>query len=436
MPKTVDVRGQVTPVAQALSLRGALKWFGCIRNSKMFNETSTFTNATYGAGMKIEAEAPFSAVRLYWISRAANAMTGSKAIVGVTESSDTTVAAQAFHPRIDGVTYNTVVSGAQVNGWRAVTWASNPTVDHAAGLTAPVIQVSDWIQLSSVPRADGGERPLFLLRAEHDGATGGAFATYSEGATSAVRTPIAAARNRIMQLFIGTNLVSTPSAVNGALNTAMFEIIPEFRYNVPALNVCGVGDSTLACDGLGLTAQAFTAWGNRACMEVSTPERPVHWVNMGCSGRPFADFWLRFQELFTAGYRPDVLVVMPLSVNDYTGDVANMGFYIERGKMRAQEVLEFAQTNKVRNVVFVPLLPYNSLSATDSKKRLDYNTWLAEFAKTTGSAYLDISKVGDGGTPERWLPSLNYAADGIHENELGVENVFTPALVKVLNDIV
>lgn len=424
-----------TPTVLARALRGAAKWFGAAQNSNTFNESSSvFTLPTYGAGMKIEAEAPFSAVRLYWVSRTQNAMTGSKAIVGVTETADTSVAAQAFHPRIGGSTYNTVVAAPATLGWRAVTWGGNATVDHPAANTAAQVKVSDWVPLSSVPRADGGSRPLLLIRAEHDGAAGGAFATFSNAAISTLRTASAAARGRILQLFTGTNLVSTPAAVNGGLQTACFEIYPEFRYSVPSLSVCGVGDSITQCEGLGLTG-VVTSWGMRACAEISTTSRPVNWLSCGASGKQFTEYWARFLELFNAGYTPDVLVVTPLSVNDYSADLPNMSYYLDRGKMRAQEVFEFAQANKIRALVFFPLCPYNSLSAADDAKRQEYNAWLRDFAAATGSYCLNLAGLGNGASPERWVAGYNYATDGIHPNEAAIDGVLTPAAVAVLGAI-
>lgn len=427
-----DSRPRANTVARAL--RAAWKWFGAAQNGATFNETgSTYTIANYGGGIKIEAEAPFVAVRLWWVSRVPNIMTGSKALVGVTESADTSVAAQAFHPRINGATYNTTVAAPNLLGWRAVTWAGQATVDHPAANTAAQVKVSDWITLASIPRADGGTRPLLLVRAEHDGAAGGAFATYSNSAIAALRTATAAARGRIIQLFTGNNMVSTPAAVNGGLNTGTLEVFPEFRYAVPALSVCGVGDSITQVELVGLTG-SITSWGFRACADVSTVDRPVNWASCGASGKQFSEFWTRFQELVTAGYKPDVLVVAPTSVNDYNGDVANMQYYLDQGKARAQQVLEYAQANTIRSVIFFPLCPFNSLNTANDIKRREYNDWLRQFAASTGSQYMDLSALGDGAVPERWVSGYNYLADGIHPNEAGVETVIAPALVVCLHN--
>lgn len=421
----------------ARSLRGAWKWFGAAQGTggATFNQTNDNYNiANYGAGLKIEAEAPFSAVRLYWVSRVPTAMTGSKALVGVTESAATNVAAQAFHPRIGGATYNTVVAAPNTLGWRAVTWAGNATVDHPAANTAAQVKVSDWIPLQSIPRADGGERPLLLIRAEHDGAAGGNFVTFSNSGISAMRTPTTANRGRILQLFTGNSMVSTPSAVNGALNTGGLEVYPEFRYNVPSLSVCGVGDSITQGEGLGLTG-IITSWGMRGCAEVSSMKRPVNWVNCSAAGKQFPEYWARFLELFNAGYQPDVLVVAPLSVNDYNGNIPGMPGFVEVGQARAQQVFEFAQEKKIRQVIFFPLCPYNTLDNVADVKRRAYNTWLREFAAATGCLYMDLSGLGTGAVPDRWAAGMNFANDGIHPNETAVDTVMAPAFVACLRQV-
>ncbi len=432
--KLLDLHAEAVGLRQVIGLRGASKWFGAIQNAKTFNETSVFTIANYGGGMKIEAEAPFVAVRLFWVSRVANAMTASKSIVGVTETADTSVAAQAFHPRIGGATYNTVVALPSTLGWRAVTWGGNATVDHPAANTAAQVKVSDWIPLSSVPRTDGGTRPLLLIRNEHDGAAQGGFATFSNALVSTLQTSSVSARGRLLQMFTGASMVSTPSAVNGAMGTATYEVFPEFKYAVPSLNVCGVGDSILQGESLALTG-GVTTWGWRGCADASTPQRPINWMNCGAAAKQYTEYWTRFTELFNAGYLPDVLVVQPFSINDYSGDIPNFNGFIEQAKARAQTIFEFCFTNRICSLIFVPLLPYNSLTTADDNKRKAFNVWLKDFAASVGAYYMDCSGVGDGATPERWVAAYNYTSDGIHPNEAGIDAVLAPALTAILNNI-
>lgn len=412
------------------SLRGARKWFGACQSNKSFNDTNVTTAANWGGGSKLEAEAPYNAVRLIWISRSTNAIVGSKSLIGVHETMSTANTATRFQPMINGVTASGVVAAPNVLGWRAVTWNGQPTVDHPAATTAAQVRVSDWMDLTSVPRTDGGTRPILLTRNENP-VTGAGPAIFSAAGIDALQTPKQANRGRVLQLFTDPNMVSNPSAVAGTMGLFTYEVFPEFRYNVPSLSVCGVGDSILQSEGLGLTG-VVSSWGARACYDVSTPERPVDWVNCGSSGKPFSDFWARFNELVDAGYVPDVLVVMPLSVNDYSTDMANLPYYIERGKSRAQQVYEYAKAKGIRNIVFIPLMPYNPLSAPSDLLRKAYNNWLENFASAMDCPFLDFRELGNGATPERWLPGYNAFNDGLHPNERAVETVMAPALSAIL----
>jgi hypothetical protein len=419
------------------SIRGMDKWFGAVQNGKTFNEPDgvLYNFANYGGGYKREVEAHFTAVRLYWVSRAATPMTGSKSLIGVTEVADISTAASAFHPVMGGAVRNTVVTAPNTLGYMLVTWGGQPTVDHPAANLAPQVRVSDWMPLASIPRTDGGTRPLFLNRNEHDGVSGGKFATFFLAGVSSLRTAIAAARGRIFQTFTGANMVSTPSAVNGAVGTATFEVFPEFRFNVPSVSVIGVGDSTLQCEGLALTG-GITSWGMRGCAELSTVTRPVIWASCGAAGKKFVEFWARFVELVTAGYKVDILLVQPLSVNDYNGDIANFALYIQTGKNLAQSIFEYAQDNGIRGLIFMGLLPYNPLTTADDNLRKAYNMWLKDFATSIGAKYLEFEGLGDGATPERWIPAYNYNADGLHQNEAGIEAIMVPKFVSALSGLI
>lgn len=415
---------------------GAQKWFGSVQNSKSFNDTGVFSGTTYpgyGGGLKIEAEAHFSAVRLAWVSRVPNAMTASFAVVAATETADTSVAATAFQPIVNGTTYNSLATTIQPYGYKQATWNGAATVDHPAANLAAQVKVSDRIPCSSVPRADGGSRPLLLIRGQRGGTTDGDFATYSNAGISAIRTPNTAARGRVLQLCTGTNLVSN-LASNGSLGTVSYEIFPIFEYDVPALTVFGTGDSIFQAEGLSLTG-VVTSWGWRGCADASTPQRPINWVNAGCSGKGFPEYWARTQELISAGVTPNVLIVEPMSLNDYNGNVLELAYRIEVGKARAKEVIKYARDNSIANVCYVGLLPWNTLSAANDNLRKAYNTWLANFATAAGAGYLDFSALGDGASPERWVVGYNNASDGIHENEVAIDAVMAPALTAYLNTI-
>lgn len=417
------------------SLKAASKWFGSNINNSTVNEqaVSLFDTANYGSGFKIEAEAPFVAVRLWWVNRAPNTLLDSKSLVGVTETADISTPASAFQPVINGTVANSVVNFPATNGWRAATWDGNTTVDHAASTESQaVVRVSDWIPLTSVPRTDGGERPILLVRNQR---STGKFAVYSNSNIAAMRTPSDANRGRLLTLFSGANMVSTPGAVNGTASTASLEVFPEFKYAVPSLSVVGVGDGVMQCENIGLTG-SVTSWGWRACADVSSPDYAVNWLNFGAADKKFEEYWARFEEVVEAGLQPGVLVVQPITINEYGGDMPNIEGYVEQAKYRAHNIYEFAKENDIKHVVFVPLLPYNQLNAVQDDVRLEYNAWLKDFAASVGAYYIDVQALGNGARPERWKTTYNYASNGYSPNELAVETVLTPQLAGIIRRLI
>lgn len=391
---------------------GATKWFGSVQNAKSYNDTGTFsavTYPTYGGGYKMEAEAPFTAVQLVYINRSPNQVV-FKSLVGVTETADHSIAASAFHPVIGGVTYNAVRTAGSVNGWVAATASGAATVTVAAASAAQQVAVGDWMPLSSIDRADGGTRPLFLNRNQISQADGsGDFCTYSNGPIAAMRAPIAAARNRIIQLFTGAAMVNTPASVNGSLGTVSFEVFPRFRYSVPSKDVMCVGDSTFQMESLGLQG-IITSWGWRGCADASSPSYVFSYMNCGQAGKTYTEYAAAMQALFSAGVIPSVLVIAPLSVNDYSSAPNNLPAYIETAKANAANALSLANQYKIRHVCFVPLLPYNSLTLANDNLRKGYNTWLRTFAATMRCGYLDFSAIGDGASPEKFVVAYNASA--------------------------
>lgn len=438
LPDHAAAHAAIGVPAEPRSLAGANKWFGGAFGGKSFNETNTTVTANYGTAQKVEAEAPFSAVRLVWVNRANNPITGLKAIIGATEAMDYSTAASAAHPVVGGTIYNTLATTTQINGYKTVTWNNGAaSVDLADATLAPQLAISDRIPCTSVPRsaadqALGYTRPLLIIRAERTGT--GSVAIIGNAGFGVLKDPIAEARYRILQLFWGANIVSTPSAVNGTRDIYSYEVFPIFEYDVPSLTVLGVGDSTVSNDGVGLTG-TITSWGYRGCMDASSPARPINWANCGLSGLKFPEYWQRAQELVSAGLVPDVLLIEPISVNDYSPSLAAMDSFIEIGKSRAKEVVAYARANKISRVCFAPLFPYNPLNAAQDAKRKAFNSWLSSFAGATGNGYLDFSACGDGASPERWIPALNYNLDGIHPGQLAVETICAPALTAYLRSI-
>lgn len=414
---------------QVSSIKGAQKWFGNTIGGLTFG-TLPANGSAYRAtsGLLMVAEGPFYALQLVVVNQVNNPITGLRAIAGVTESIDTSVANNRCKPVIGGVAYGAMAPAGSINGFYPLTWGGQATPTIPASVTSAQFAVSDICAMNSVPRADvPGALPAAVIRIDQIPATGG---NYSFVLTAAgMRTPNAANRGRVVQTFnTGADAVTNPN-VNLNLSGDTPLIFPIFHYAAPSLTVAVCGDSTEQNDSL--VTDVFTSWGYRGCADASSPKRPVNYLNMGASSKGAAEYWARLQELVAAGVTIDTLVISPASVNDgYT--IGTITRLFSDAKSRAMEIVRFCRANGINNLIWIPLLPFNSNTSAQDAVRLEFNNWLTTIPNTTT---LSFPGLGNGANPERWVSAMNFNNDGIHPSELAIETVMAPALTAALNQI-
>jgi len=423
-PVSVDVARAAHLPAIYRSNEGAPIWFGSLIRGVTFNQTASLSTVDATYGLKIEAESDFDAVAVCWRNRGANPMTACNAIVGVTETADTTTNASISQVVIGGIAYGQLAPAGSVLGWRPVTWGGNATVTIGSGASAVQWAVSDFIPLSSIPRADGGTRPLVMIRAHHNGvAEPHVFIDSTTG--QAARTATYANRGRIAQISDVTNGVTNPAATGG-LTVAGFEVFPIFRYRKPCINVMCCGDSIQQNNAL--VADSVSSAGWRASADASTPSRPVHYQNLSASGKSFDEYWARGKELINAGVVPQVLIITPWSIND---GFTTPDRQIETGRSRCTDILKYAYQKGIEYVVWFPILPFNTMTSAQDGFRKSYNAFLqAMAADNFGTKALSFA-VGNGATPEQWIAGLNFG-DGTHPNEVCIDTVMAPAMTQII----
>lgn len=426
--KILASNGWLAPQTPVYPGEAANKWFGSVLNNVSYNQTSGLSSLNAGYGLKLEAEAHFDAVRLVWINRAANAINNCTALVAVTETAELDTAAKTGQPVIGGTAYGQLAPAGSILGWRSVTWAGSSAVSIPAANTAVQYGVSDWIPLSSIARADGGSRPLLMIRLQHNGSVDGSFAFLGASYCSvANRTGTTASRGRIIQATDNASGVSTPSN-NGTIGTTTFEVFPVFRHRVPTLSVVVCGDSIVQNDSL--VTNTITSWGWRGCCDASSTNRPVTINNLGCSGKGFAEYWARCQELINSDVPIDVLVIEPATTND---GYSNLDRTFETARSRALEIVAFCKAKGIRHLCFLPLFPNNIVSGADSYRKA-YNNFLLTLSGSTSVSFLPMADLGDGANPERYKTEYDYG-DHVHPNETAIDSVMAPALAAYLNRI-
>lgn len=409
---------------------------GLCKNSTLYNDTGVSTgNYTYT--LKMEVEAAFVGVRLLAGNRAANAQTGNKVLVGVTETNGTAAAgaltaSQVLSvPVVGGVAYDSAKVGTGNLGYREPTWDFVANYDMPAGNVAHQFKLSDYVDLQSVPRADGGTRPLLLLRVKPD-STGFSFFTIpaaSRSATSANR-----GRTQVISQITGDG-VSTVN-LTAALQTTYTDIYPIIVFSRPVLSVWGVGDSIIQGNSTSIIPDGVMNYVHRACLDVSTPDCPVVYANIGCNGQTAATYWSVAEALLAAGVPPpSVLVTGPASVNDgsSTPNVATL----TAQRDRAIAMISACRTHGIAYMIWVPWLVNENLTDIASTyydtKRRQINAELRDYAESQGVNWINMSSLGDGAQPERWTPTYKY--DAFHPNETAHESVMAPAIAAVLRQI-
>lgn len=398
------------------------KPLGCVFNAMPFNQTSSLSSSRFTFGLKKEVEGHFDAVRFLLVNRAANAISGVNVVVGVTETADYSTSPLLAAPRINGTSYAALQGASDALGFRAVTWNGAATGGAPAAVSAVQYVLSDWTPKSSINRADGGTRPLFLYRATIDGAATNFAYNGSYGVSLAL--PTAPMRGRLIQ---SSNNNGADAVANLALTMTSaaltFEIYPIFRMRKATLYVIANADS-LVQDEI-MVADKVSSWGFRACADLSTVDRPVIFANMGCSGQTSAMYTTILEGLFAAGApAPSVLIYAPGSVND-TNTNYNTNF-MERHCSQAIKFIKLCQDYRIPYPMMYGLFPNDATNTFGDPIRKATNAKLRDIAAANGVTWLDFSSLGDGASPERWVPKYRY--DNLHYNELAVEEVLAPTL--------
>jgi hypothetical protein len=272
----------------------------CTGTTRLFGNTSAATNALDGTRcVKMEAEAEFDSVRLHLYHRLTNAPTAFSAAVAATETASLGSLAVAFQPTVAGAQTAALRAAVGAPGWAAVTFGGASTGDIAAATsTRATVLSSDWIELPSVPRADGGTRPLLMVRVYHDGATDGAWVTVGQLTTDASADSTAWQNAstypwwRQWQAWTiattdgVTDLTANPASTT--LSNATLWLAVEFGYRRRAISLLGIGDSIT--ENSQFAWGAYGSWGMRGCALASTPDKPVCWFQGGSSGQPSSVF--------------------------------------------------------------------------------------------------------------------------------------------------
>lgn len=366
------------------------------------------STTTTGRCSKFEAEAPFSRVRFRIYCEGA-ASTNYKMVAAVTETAENTTA-KLSHPHVGGTAYSALRAEAGAPGWATVTvgGVSNFDFPGAGAADAPKELVTDWVDLRSIPRTDGGTLPLVMIRVQHDGTANGPWSStggWDTWASEAAGQPW----YRVAQhcTISGGGHVDDLTKTAVLANTALW-CAPEFDYDVPASTVLGVSDSNLENHGGNALGGTYGTWGLQACALISSTARPVSWFNCGRAGGTSSIF-VPDGVTEILRLRPSVVVYGAFTPND----VPISAVKIDALKSRLASIKDACATAGSKLIVYTGI-PKTGYDASADALRLSLTTHVESMASRGLLTHVDFeSTLGAGTTPNAFAAGMDIG-DGLH----------------------
>jgi lysophospholipase L1-like esterase len=170
------------------------------------------------------------------------------------------------------------------------------------------------------------------------------------------------------------------------------------------------------------------AWG-RNPGTTFFPGKP--YINRGISGQTTPQMLIRFRPDVVA-LRPKVVVILA-GTNDIAGNTGLMS--LEDTESNFMSMVDIARQNGIRVVLasLTPAFTYPWRPGVQPAARiLALNTWLKEYAKKTGSVYLDYYSAMVDARPGM---KANLSKDGVHPNNAGYQ-IMAPLAEKAIEEAV
>ena len=336
-----------------------------------------------------------SRVRLFWFNDRPEPWTVDAAIVAPTSA----VA--------DRITPTDGDGRANPALWRGVTFHNAATGQDPRRLALPgntgprnqpVLLMSDWIDIAGLPRRDGGEGALLLVRCFSRGRL-----RYASGGP-----PDPATKRAYHAAWSVGNGAAPPYAMDPAFRPDSVHACYGLQYAsaAPGITVIGIGDSIMSSLK---TTGTVSGYGFRACAELSSPALPASYFNEGYSGRKSVDFGADGPRAI-ALLRPQAALIQAWSENDpWTVEAADASF-----------AMGMRLIDAARQAGCVPILvtaaPVFAKGAKPEPFRQASNARVREMARN-GIAVLDLDTIwGTGDTPNAYRRQYD-SGDITHPND-------------------
>lgn len=376
-----------------------------------YNTYNTSTNWTTNTVMELEAE--FTSLRIAIPNASASIIENVKVSVGV-------VAANVPQAWLVGIQPTGDWIDATLNG--STTFILQPRI--AAERVS--LAVSDELPVRSVPRTDGGTRPLIIVRVEYPL---GSLPSVPYLGTSNWRQ---ATSPRIMKTSVQNVLgVTDKASFTQTTNTEGGVAVPIVQYftKKKGRQLLISADST--GEGVGSTPTGYGAV-QIAAYTNSTPDNPIEYFNAGLHAQGPEVYSKRLSDV-GAFVKPTIVLYSPYSINDVSvGGMtdAQLGrVYTNLARMIAE-----MRNYTTSSLVLLEPLPVNpafrDTGAGDQKRRdliVDLNTFDIPVVEGYAAAFS-----GDQDVDGQTLIKSGSTTDDVHPNITGYTELSTLVVPYIL----
>lgn len=303
------------------------------------------------------------------------------------------------------------------------TWIDCTFDGNVSGTLAPRIAAertsitwTDIVPLQSLPRTDGGVRPVIMIRVE---LPNGSVMTRPYNQTYNWRGDQAPRYFRTSKQAVAG--VTNKSAFTQLANTEASTICPAVQYySIKAgKQVLMVGDSTI--EGIGSTPLCLGA-AQIATLATSTVDNPVDYWNGALHAQVPLTYTPRIADLLPV-VNPTHLFYSPWSGND-----VGAGGIADDALMRSRQALSMAMTYIANykapvRVVLAEGLPTTTAgrnTGAGDARRVAYNSWLSTFTGFTPATGYAQAVSADTVNGQVQL-NASYTPDGVHLNRAGYQ---------------
>lgn len=376
-----------------------------------YNTYSTSTNWTTNTVMELEAE--FTSLRIAIPNASASVIENVKVSVGVVEAN----VPQAW-----------LVGIEPTGGWIDATINGSTTFTLQPRIAAERVSlaISDELPVRSIPRTDGGVRPLIIIRVE-----------YPQGSTPSV--PYLGTSNwrqatspRIMKTSVQNVLgVTDKASFTQTTNTEGGVAVPIVQYftKKKGRQLLISADST--GEGVGSTPTGYGA-AQIAAYTNSTPDNPIEYFNAGLHAQGPEVYSKRLSDVGDF-VKPTIVLYSPYSVNDVSvGGMTDA----QLGRVYTNLAQMVAEMRKHPNATMLLLEPlpvnpaFRDTGPGDQKRRdliADLNTF--DIPVVTGYA---AAFSGDQDTDGQTLIKSGLTTDNVHPNITGYTELSTLVVPYIL----